>query len=394
MIRTVLLDLDDTLLINSMDSFLPAYFQRLGAYLSDVADPDRMLAALMAGTQAMLANDDPSQRLERVFGDIFYPQLGLDEHALQERIDHFYTQIFPELQPLTEVYPGAKQFVEHLFANEYEVVIATNPLFPRLAIEARLRWAEIPVEEWDFAVVTSLENFHFTKSTPAYFTEILGLLGRPLSEAVMIGNEIGNDLEPAELLGIPVFHLHNQPDRNYPGGDFLAAEEWLKNASDQVDTHAQREPESLIARLKGHLAALHTLSEHVESQQWRIRPEPEEWAPIEILAHLDDVERKVNLPRLQQFMDGPDPHLTAFDTDAWAAQRSYIDYEPEATLADFNGARKDLIAQLQKLDDAEWQLDGIHALLGPTTLAEVIHFAAEHDLIHLEQMRRTIGYPG
>ncbi|MGD2162318.1 MAG: hypothetical protein PVG04_04440, partial [Anaerolineales bacterium] len=66
MIRTVLLDLDDTLLINSMDSFLPAYFQRLGAYLSDVADPDRMLAALMAGTQAMLANDDPSQRLERV----------------------------------------------------------------------------------------------------------------------------------------------------------------------------------------------------------------------------------------------------------------------------------------------------------------------------------------
>jgi FMN phosphatase YigB (HAD superfamily) len=393
MIHTVLLDLDDTLLVNSMDRFLPAYFQRLGAYLSDLVDPERMLAALMAGTGAMLANEHATRRLERVFGDVFYPQLGLDEDALRGHIEHFYTAIFPELQPLTEVYPGAKRFIEHLFAEDYEVVIATNPLFPRLAIEERLRWAEIPVEECDYAVVTSLENFHFTKSSPAYYTEILGLLGRPLSEAVMIGNEIANDLEPAELLGIPVFHLHEQPDPKYTGGGFQAAEEWLHSASSQVNLEVQRQPASLIYRLKGHLAALHTLAGHCHAQHWSKRPDAEEWAPIEILAHLADVEREVNLPRIQQFKHDAEPHITAFDTDLWAEQRNYIDYEPEAALVAVTNAREELIAQLQALDEADWQLIGTHSLLGPTTLAEMIHFAAEHDLLHLGQLRRTIGYP-
>ncbi|MGD2057920.1 MAG: hypothetical protein PVI04_04245, partial [Anaerolineales bacterium] len=130
MIRTVLIDLDDTLLINSMDRFLPAYFQRLGNYLADIVEPDRMLPALMNGTRAMLANQDPTVKLERKFADLYYPELDLDEDTLGGRIHHFYSEIFPELRPLTEPYPGAREFIEYLFANDYEVVIATNPLFP------------------------------------------------------------------------------------------------------------------------------------------------------------------------------------------------------------------------------------------------------------------------
>jgi FMN phosphatase YigB (HAD superfamily) len=393
MTRTVLLDLDDTLLINSMDQFLPAYFQRLGDYLSDVVESDRMLRALMAGTRAMLTNQDPTKRLEQVFGDVFYPRLKLDEDALRKRIEFFYTEIFPELALLTDQNPGAKRFVEHLFANDYEVVIATNPLFPRLAIEARLRWAKIPVDEFDYSIVTSLENFHFTKSTPAYYTEILGLLGRPMADAVMIGNEVANDLEPANLLGMPVFHLHNAPNEEYPGGDFEAAQTWLNGASDEVDVEAQRKPVSLIARLKGHLAAVRTLTDHCDRQSWRARPDSEEWAPIEILAHLTDVDREVNLPRVMKFIHESGPHLTAFDTDAWAQQRDYINYDPGSTLENFTQVRSAIIAQLENLDEDEWQLGAIHSLLGPTTLSEVMHFVAEHDLLHLAQLRQTIGYP-
>jgi hypothetical protein len=54
MIRAVLIDLDDTLLVNKMDIFLPAYFQKLGEYLADRIDPDQMLTELLNGTQQML----------------------------------------------------------------------------------------------------------------------------------------------------------------------------------------------------------------------------------------------------------------------------------------------------------------------------------------------------
>jgi FMN phosphatase YigB (HAD superfamily) len=393
MTHTILIDLDDTLLINPMDRFLPAYFQRLGDYLSDLVAPERMLAALMTGTRAMLKNDDPTTRLERNFADIYYPELDLNEADLQQRIHSFYKQVFPQLQSLTTVNPGARKFVEHLFANGYEVVIATNPLFPRIAIEERLRWAQLPVDEFDFSIVTSYENFHFTKPNPAYFTEILGLLGRPLKDAVMIGNDVTADLDPAALLGMPAFHLHSQATDRYPVGDFLEAEEWLGGVWEQPEPASKDNPEITLARFKGYLAALLTMADQCDDSTWKARPQPEEWAPVEIIAHLADVEKGVNLPRLEQFRQEHKPHLTAFDTDSWADARSYIRYEPGATLADFTQARTSLISELMDFDTGDWQREGLHSLLGPTTLAELMYIAAEHDLLHLAQLRETIGFP-
>jgi FMN phosphatase YigB (HAD superfamily) len=393
MTRTVLIDLDDTLLINSMDRFLPAYFQRLGEYLSDVAEPERMLSALMEGTQAMLANQDPTVELERIFADIYYPQLDLNEDDLKESIHHFYSDIFPELASLTRPYPGARQFIETVFADGYEVVIATNPLFPRLAIEARLEWAQIPVSEFDYTLVTSYEQFHFTKPHLAYFTEILGLLGRSIKDAVMIGNDVAADLDPGHKLGMPVFHLHADPDPGYPGGDFQAAEAWLQDGWDEPDPVVSHKPAVVLARLQGYLSALLTLAKKTPRDRWAVRPEPDEWAPLEILAHLADVEREVNLPRLRRFQLEAEPHLTAFDTDIWAEQRSYIHYDPVSTLERFSQDRSQLIAQLQSMDEGAWEQLGFHSLLGPTPLVELMHFAAEHDLLHLGQMRRSIGFP-
>jgi FMN phosphatase YigB (HAD superfamily) len=44
MLKTILLDLDDTLLDNKMERFLPAYFQRLGQYMSDTLSPESSFA--------------------------------------------------------------------------------------------------------------------------------------------------------------------------------------------------------------------------------------------------------------------------------------------------------------------------------------------------------------
>lgn len=394
MIRSVLIDLDDTLLENKMDRFLPAYFQRLGDYLSDLVEPSRMLAALMKGTQAMLTNQDPSITLERVFADVYYPELGLDEAALHDRLRNFYSHDFNELQSLTAQRPAAVEFIKALFEDGYEVVVATNPLFPGWAMEARLRWAGASIEEYPFTLITSYEMFHFTKANPAYYAEILGLLGLSPTDAVMIGNDISNDIEPAYSLGMPVFHLHDQPSERFPGGDYGSARRWLASAEDSADKSAVTQPAVILARLKGHLSALLTLSRRPDSLTWRRRPAADEWAPIEIVAHLADVEKEVNLPRVMQFTGEPNPHLAAFDTDVWADERGYIEYDPARTLEGFVTSRIALIAALEDLEPDAWMHTGVHALLGPTTLNELTNIVVEHDLLHLAQMRRTIGYPG
>ena len=70
---TLLLDLDDTLLDTNMDAFIPAYFQALSEHLASQVEPEVMLPALVAGTRAMLASEDPRRTLRQVFDQQFYP---------------------------------------------------------------------------------------------------------------------------------------------------------------------------------------------------------------------------------------------------------------------------------------------------------------------------------
>ena len=53
---TLLIDLDDTLLVNSMETFIPAYLTALGKQLADHTPPEQMAKTMMIATQRMFAN--------------------------------------------------------------------------------------------------------------------------------------------------------------------------------------------------------------------------------------------------------------------------------------------------------------------------------------------------
>ena len=96
------------------------------------------------------------------------------------------------------------------------MAIATNPLFPRTAIEQRLEWAGVPVERWAYELVTCYENCHATKSHPAYYRRILDQLGRLPAECLMVGDNWSWDVvQPAEL-GIPAYWIAD-PNEAAPG---------------------------------------------------------------------------------------------------------------------------------------------------------------------------------
>lgn len=392
MITTLLLDLDDTLLSNNMNQFLPAYLQHFGDFMKHEVQPEKFVSQLLTGTKAMIENEDPTRTMKQVFAEAFYPALSLNEKQMQPKVEQFYREIFPGLRSITEARSGARQLVEAAFTAGIEVVIATSPLFPLAAIEQRMAWAGVPREEFPFAMITSYESFHFSKPHLAYYTEVMGRLGKPLHEAAMIGNDTQDDLKPASTLGMAVFHVGDDPMSPYTSGTLHEAIHWLEQASSQSDPRMAQDPPVLVARLRGYLAALLAMAQDLPSALLTSRPKATEWSPAEIICHLRDVDIEVNQPRLELILASEEAHLPAFDTDRWAEERKYQQQDGRAALSDFVEARLEFIHSLSEIPAEDWERKARHTLFGPTTLWELIGFAAEHDLLHLAQMRAALDH--
>lgn len=207
MLQAILFDLDDTLLGNKMDSFLPHYFKLLGEYAAALLDKDRFMQEMLMGTRAMINSTDPTLTNREVFWRVFQQRTGLDQAVVEPYFIRFYQEQFPTLQAITEPVPGAVSLVQWAFNQRLSVVIATNPLFPRIAIEERLRWANLPPAQYPFALVTCYEEMHAAKPNQAYYQEILTRINCPPGKALMVGDDWQNDIVPASELGMATFWI-------------------------------------------------------------------------------------------------------------------------------------------------------------------------------------------
>jgi FMN phosphatase YigB (HAD superfamily) len=391
---TLLLDLDDTLLDTNMDAFIPAYFQALSGTLAGMVAPETMLSALMGGTQAMMLNKDPTLTLREVFDAHFFPKLDLERAVLQEQIDHFYDEVFPTLGSLTRPIPEAVRLVDWAFEQGHSVVIATNPFFPLKAIQHRLRWAGLPPEKYPFALVTSYETFHFTKETVAYYPEVLAQLGWPEDPVVMVGDDVEREVRPTQAAGFPVFWVRRPGEPSaepagVPQGTLESFRGWLEKVDPDALQVSFETPQALLACLRATPAALATLTSSLSSKAWQRQPAPGEWRLTEIVCHLRDVEREVNLPRLRRVLAEENPFLAGEVTDRWVEERQYARQEGRQALVEFTKARKETLSLLDGLQ-AEWRRAARHAIFGPTTLQELAGFAAGHDRAHVQQVWKTI----
>jgi len=205
MFKAILFDLDDTLLDNSMDTFVLAYLQALTQYVAHLFPPERLLSELLRAMRAMEANDGSGPTNEEAFAAVFFPALGYEPAALRPIFDQFYAEEFPKLRGLTQRRPEARPLVAWAFEHGLQVAIATSPLFPRSPIEQRLEWAGVPVNEFEYALVTTYEDMHATKAHPAYYREILARLGREPEECLMVGDDWKRDIVLAVAVGIPAY---------------------------------------------------------------------------------------------------------------------------------------------------------------------------------------------
>ncbi|MBQ5749486.1 MAG: HAD family hydrolase, partial [Oscillospiraceae bacterium] len=80
------------------------------------------------------------------------------------------------------------------------VILATSPIFPRCAVQSRLQWAGLSIDDFDY--ITSYENCSFSKPNPAYYTQILSEVGLDVKDCLMVGNDMQEDIEAAAAIGM------------------------------------------------------------------------------------------------------------------------------------------------------------------------------------------------
>lgn len=392
----LLFDLDDTLLGNEMNIFVPAYLQALAKRMSQVADPMLLVKTLMSATRQMVENPSPVETLEEKFDAAFYPPLGLVRSDVQAIIDMFYAQDFPKLKGLTQFKPEAAKVLQQILERGDQAAIATNPLFPRTAILQRLNWAGVPADRVSFQLIPSYETFHFAKPNPAYYAEFLAQLGWPKIPVVMVGNDVEADIVAARSLGLAVFWTAKNGASTWngegsipPHGELADLIPWMEASSPDMLPANFDSPKALLAVLRSTPAALATLCRR-KPQNMARRPALNEWSPGEVLCHLRDVDAEVNLWRLPKVIDENNPFIPGQDTDPWAKARRYDLQDGWQALSEFTKARLEVLRLLESLSKEDWDRPARHAIFGPTSLRELVNIIAGHDILHVQQVYKAL----
>lgn len=188
MIRAVLFDLDGTLLRIDTARLIDAYVRLLTAWCARWVPPDRFVPHLLAATQKMMENRDPTRTNKEVFDEAFYPALGLSSEAMAGPLTAFYEREFPRLRELAEpADPAARQAVSIVLGRGLTAVLATQPIFPDIAGRQRMAWAGI--DDLPFALVTTYETSHFCKPHPEYFLEVAASINCAPGDCLFVGND-------------------------------------------------------------------------------------------------------------------------------------------------------------------------------------------------------------
>jgi FMN phosphatase YigB (HAD superfamily) len=392
MTLTLLLDLDDTLLNTNLEAFVPAYFKALSKHMANRVAPDVMLPALISGTQLMNESEDFTNTLEEVFDAEFYPRLGIPKDQLLDVINEFYDEVFPTLRKLTSPRADAVPFTDWAFQQGYRIAIATDPLLPRKATYHRVRWAGLDPER--FELISTFDHFHFSKTHPAYYAEVLGRLGWPDGPVLMVGNDLERDINPARMLGLATYHIDDAPaSTSGPEagvrGRLSDLRPWLESTDLSALEPDFKSPQAIISLLLASPAVLRSISSTLSQDEWANEPTPGDWALTEIMCHLRDTEREIHHVQIKLF-DKTDPFISRPDTSVWAKQRKYLNENGRDALSQFASARLETISLLRNVRESDWSRSARHAIFGPTNFMEVAGFMADHDRMHIQQAWKTL----
>lgn len=231
MLNTILFDLDGTLGPYDQGEFIKTYLATLEQCLAPMGyDGKRLVEGLWKGTGAMLQNDG-SRTNRQAFWECFTQELGAGALPLESVLDDFYLREFDGVRSVMREQADRGPLIRGLREKGYGVILATNPVFPAVAVATRLNWVGLRPEDFDY--VTAYENSRHSKPDPEYYRDIMAKVGRRPEECVMIGNNPVDDMSALQtgMQGrLVTDYLENGqgvPIDGYVCQTFRELEDWL-----------------------------------------------------------------------------------------------------------------------------------------------------------------------
>ncbi len=227
MINTVLFDLDGTLLQINNKEFERLYFGAMAKQVEDLYSPEEIVGLIWACTKEMVL-DTSDLTNEESFYQALRSRISEEQLAiLQPRFNAFYEGPFDHVRSAVLDNQALVDAVNLLKDKGYRCVIATNPMFPKLAIDKRIAWTNIKRDHFDY--VTSFENNHYCKPQVHFYQEILNDIKAKAEDCLMVGNDTFEDMI-AKKVGLQTYLVNDHiienekaiaPDDQGSMNDFL-----------------------------------------------------------------------------------------------------------------------------------------------------------------------------
>ena len=196
MLKAVLFDLDNTLLLFDEMHFFQIYMEKIADYFIDLMTPAVFREKLLSSSQYLMSNNGKVSNAD-YFMDHF--SLGYDSirSDLWHRFIHFYETEYDQFASVTTIPKGGRDLLLELQSLSLKIIIASNPLWPLTAQEKRLEWAGIG--DINYYLITHIENMKYCKPRLEYYKEICEIIDEKPESCLMVGNDEVNDMVVSQM---------------------------------------------------------------------------------------------------------------------------------------------------------------------------------------------------
>lgn len=143
-------------------------------------------------------------------------------------------------------------------------------------------------------------------------------------------------------------------------------------------------PDEIAPLLAASVAALRA-EVRALGERARWRPAEGEWSVNECIGHLIEADRRGFAGRIREILAGDQVVLRRWDPPEVAAARHDDEADPIALVESFAVARSEGIALVRSLSPADLARVGIHPVIGPLRVDEILAGWPFHDRNHVRQ---------
>lgn len=191
-IKNILFDLDGTLIQGDQDEFFEIFYKEvMMKYLKQFGgDPNTFKGQFMYAYKLMIENTG-----EVTNDEVFYKALGKatgkSVAVIKAFFDDFYAKEYKNVFPVNKPIPQMVWVLKYLHENGYNIILATDPLIPSVAVNLKL--SACGINNKLFSFITTSSNSKYSKVRLDYYTEIIDKNNLRREETMMVGNHADKD---------------------------------------------------------------------------------------------------------------------------------------------------------------------------------------------------------